>query len=371
MKDILVLGAGKIGGAITTMLQECGDYRLCVADRDESAARAAAAAGAASCQLDVEDRRPLEKVLEKYDAVVNALPYRASVAVATAARQARCHYFDMTEDRASTAAIRKLAAGADSVFMPQCGLAPGFVSIVAWDLANRFDALESVQLRVGALPRYPSNALKYNLTWNTEGLINEYCNSCEAIVDGQHTELPALEQLEHFSLDGVEYEAFNTSGGLGTLCESFAGRVRHLNYRTVRYPGHRDIVRMLLRDLKLCERRDLARELFEYALPATRQDVVLIFVTVTGEQNGRLVQESYANKLYGGETLSGIQCATAAGLCAVLDLLASGCLPDRGLIRQEDVRLGDFIDNRFGRHFRLPPSRMEEAHHEQGYRHVG
>src|SRR5690606_20418387 len=104
----------------------------------------------------------------------------------------------------------------------------------------------------------------------------------------------------------------NTSGGLGTLCESFAGRVRHLNYRTVRYPGHRDIVRMLLRDLRLCERRDLARELFEYALPVTRQDVVLIFVTATGEQNGRLVQESYANKLYGDETMSGIQRATAA-----------------------------------------------------------
>src|ERR1700761_8055418 len=86
----------------------------------------------------------------------------------------------------------------------------------------RFDTLRAVRLRVGPLPVYPSNALSYNLTWSTEGLINEYCEPCEAIVNGQRRETTALEELESFALDGVAYEAFNTSGGLGSLGETFA-----------------------------------------------------------------------------------------------------------------------------------------------------
>ena len=142
-------------------------------------------------------------------------------------------------------------------------------------------------MRVGALPKFPSNELKYNLTWSTDGLINEYCNECEAIHEGERVEARALDGYEHFSLDGIAYEAFNTSGGLGTLCETFDGKVRNLDYKTVRYPGHRDLIRMLARDLRLCERRELFLEVLENAVPATTQDVVLVFVTVTGERGGR------------------------------------------------------------------------------------
>jgi saccharopine dehydrogenase-like NADP-dependent oxidoreductase len=116
-------------------------------------------------------------------------------------------------------------------------------------LAKKFDSLQNLHLRVGALPTYPSNQLKYNLTWSTDGLINEYCNPCEAIVEGQLVQVPPLEELDNFSLDGVDYEAFNTSGGLGTLCDTLAGKVCNLHYRSVRYPGHRDIMKMLLQDL--------------------------------------------------------------------------------------------------------------------------
>jgi saccharopine dehydrogenase-like NADP-dependent oxidoreductase len=80
--------------------------------------------------------------------------------------------------------VRELAADASTAVIPQCGLAPGFVSIVAFDMAKRFEILDSVKLRVGALPQYPSNALNYNLTWSTDGVINEYCEPCEAIVNG-------------------------------------------------------------------------------------------------------------------------------------------------------------------------------------------
>lgn len=374
MKEILVLGAGKIGTVIAKMLAASGAYRVCLADND---ARVFEHMGTGqpfqALVLDVTDEAALLDALNGKYAVISALPYNLTALVGKAARAARVHYFDLTEDVRSTRLIKELAAGADTVFMPQCGLAPGFISIVAYDLAKKFDTLDCVQLRVGALPRYPSNALKYNLTWSTEGLINEYCNPCEAIVDGQLTEVPPLEQLEHFSLDGLEYEAFNTSGGLGTLCETLAGRVRNLNYRTVRYPGHRDIAKMLLQDLKLAQRRDLAVEIFEHALPETLQDVVLIFVTVTGEMNGRYLQESYANKVYSremlGSYLSGIQIATASGVCAVLDLVAGGSLPNRGFLRQEDVGLSDFLANRFGRNF-LPqrPDNREDDRHESANR---
>jgi saccharopine dehydrogenase-like NADP-dependent oxidoreductase len=209
-----------------------------------------------------------------------------------------------------------------------------------------------VRLRVGALPKFPSNALGYNLTWSTDGVINEYCEPCEAIVDGQRRETTAMEEVERFALDGIEYEAFNTSGGLGTLCETLQGKVRNLNYRTIRYPGHAAIMKTLLNDLGLRHRREVLKDVLEAAVPATVQDVVLVFVTVSGMKGGRLMQETYAHKVYarevGGVIRSAIQVTTAAGICASLDLLAEGVLPQQGFVRQEEIALHAFLDNRFG-----------------------
>lgn len=227
--------------------------------------------------------------------------------------------------------------------------------MAAHDLATRFDELESLTLRVGALPRYPTNALKYNLTWSTDGLINEYCNPCEAIVDGKPTLLQPLEGYEIFSLDGVDYEAFNTSGGLGSLAETLAGKVRSLRYLTVRYPGHRDIMLLLLQDLGLRDRRDLMRDVLETAVPMTKQDVVLVFITASGKIRGIREQVSavyrVTAKQVAGELWSSIQITTAAGICATLDMIRDGSLPSRGFIRQENIPLASFLENRFGRYF--------------------
>jgi saccharopine dehydrogenase-like NADP-dependent oxidoreductase len=210
-------------------------------------------------------------------------------------------------------------------------------------------------MRVGALPQYPSNALKYNMTWSTEGLINEYCNPCEAIHGGELREMLPLEGLEEFALDGVAYEAFNTSGGLGTLCDSYAGKVRDLNYKTIRYPGHNAIVKLLLNDLGLSNRRDLLKDVLEASIPGTPQDVIVIFVTVSGLRDGRLTQESYAKNVYGkeinGKRWSAIQLTTAAGICTMVDLVRNGSLPGKGLVRQEQADLKLFLGNRFGQHY--------------------
>lgn len=356
MKAVLLLGAGKIGEMIASLLVESGDYELLVGDRDGDAlARLAGQVKVATRVLDAGDPGELAAAMQGRFAVLSAMPFNFNPGIGAAAKAAGCHYLDLTEDVASTRAIKAMAAGSQTAFIPQCGLAPGFISIVAYDLAKRFDKLQNVHMRVGALPKYPSNALKYNLTWSTDGLINEYCNPCEAVVAGELKEVPPLEEMEHFSLDGITYEAFNTSGGLGTLAETLAGRVHNLNYRTVRYPGHRDILKVLLHDLRLNERRGLMKEIFEHAIPMTLQDVVLIFVTVSGYREGRFIQESYARKVYahdiGGRVWSAIQITTAAGICALLDMLASGALPASGFIRQEDVALDDFLANRFGAHY--------------------
>jgi saccharopine dehydrogenase-like NADP-dependent oxidoreductase len=354
MKKILVVGAGKIGQVVAALLAQAAGqprYRVVLADRDAAALPADAAFERLA--LDAADPRALAAALRGCFALLNAAPFQWAVPLAEAARGAGVHYLDLTEDVASTRRIREVAHGASTAFIPQCGLAPGYVSIAAADLVQRFERLDSVRLRVGALPAYPSNALNYNLTWSTDGVINEYCEPCEAIVDGRRTEVPALEEREEFTLDGVLYEAFNTAGGLGTLCETLEGKVRTLNYRTIRYPGHAAIMKALLHDLRLRDRRDVLKDILENALPATLQDVVIVFVTVAGWREGRLQQETYARKIYSqrlaGRMRSAIQITTASSLCAMLDLLAQGRLPQTGFVRQEDVALADFLGNRFGR----------------------
>jgi saccharopine dehydrogenase-like NADP-dependent oxidoreductase len=359
MREIALVGAGKIGSMIAELLVGSRDYAVTVIDRSrQQLDRLETAAAVTRVAADITQGNRLQRLLEGKYAVLSAAPYHATLLIAEAAKAAGVHYLDLTEDVASTRAVKQLAAGARTAFIPQCGLAPGFITIVASDLCSHFDELQDVRMRVGALPKFPSNALNYNLTWSTDGVINEYCEPCEAIVNGQLRETQPLEELEEFSLDGILYEAFNTSGGLGTLCETLAGKVRNLNYRTIRYPGHAAIMKALLNDLRLRDRRELLRDILENAVPITLQDVVIIFVTVSGKRGGELVQETYANKIYaapmGGRIRGAIQITTASAICAVLDLLSAGHLPQCGLIKQEEIGLAAFLANRFGRCYAMP-----------------
>jgi len=357
---LILLGAGKIGDAILNLLSHTGDYEITVADRDADRlayVTKAAFPNTTCVQIDLSDKNAVTEIIKGHKVTMSACPYFLTPIIASAAKLAKSHYFDLTEDVESTRVVKQLAENAETAFIPQCGLAPGFISIVANDVAKGFESLRDVSMRVGALPIYPNNALKYNLTWSTDGLINEYCNPCEAIVDGQLRETMPLEEIESFSLDGIDYEAFNTSGGLGTLCESLAGKVQNLNYKTVRYPGHRDIIKMLVRDLQLgqLDRRPILKEVMETAIHITKQDVVLVFVSVAGIREGRLEQESYAKKIYSqkvnGQLLSAIQLTTASGICAMVDMLIQGKLPQHGMVRQEQATLADFLANRFGQYY--------------------
>src|SRR5579864_7299304 len=329
MHRVLILGAGKIGALISGLLAESGSYRVQLGDIDGAAAEAVARAHASghlkAFALDAASEADLRTRLGEVDAVISSLPYYCNVAVAHAARAAGVHYFDLTEDVEVTRAVRAVAAGASRAFVPQCGLAPGFISIAAAELITHFDELRAVKLRVGALPQHPNNVLKYSLTWSTEGLINEYGNPCQAVSDGRVIEVAPLEGLEEIEIDGMRYEAFNTSGGLGSLAETHGRQVESMNYKTIRYPGHCEQMRLLMNDLKLNQDRATLKRVLENAVPQTLQDVVIVYAAVTGHQNAELREENYVSKIYpqmiAGRLWSAIQVSTASGLCAVLDLV--------------------------------------------------
>ncbi len=358
MKKVIVLGAGKIGTSIAKLLAHSGDYQITLGDIDKNALdRLGKQFSVVTKVINVADSASLTSELKQYDAVVSACSYHLNNGIAEAALHAGISYFDLTEDVATTEFVRKLAEKSKpgQIFMPQCGLAPGFIGILAHSMFHKFERVSKVKMRVGALPLYPSNMMMYNLTWSTDGLINEYCNPCEAIVDGELVKVQALEGLERFSLDGIDYESFNTSGGLGTLCETLKGKVYSLDYKTVRYQGHCYLMSFLTRSLKLNRRRALLKEILEEAVPITKQDVVLVFCEVDGWREGLFEQEADVRKIYNltlfDEHWSSIQITTAASLCTILDLNYEGKLPTTGFVKQEDVNYDDFINNRFGRYY--------------------
>ncbi|WP_410498230.1 saccharopine dehydrogenase C-terminal domain-containing protein [Chitinibacter sp. S2-10] len=358
---VTLVGAGKIGSSIAKLLAHSNDYQVTVLDTSAAALDLLKHQALVRTQQ-IAAQTELAPLLQGQRAVIAATAFDKNHHIAKAALAAGCSYFDLTEDTATTRAVRTLAhdAVAGQIFMPQCGLAPGFIGILAHDMASRFDVVDTVKMRVGALPQYPSNAIKYNLTWSTDGLINEYCNACDAIRHGQHITLQALEGLEHFALDGLEYEAFNTSGGLGTLCETWAGQIANMDYKTVRYVGHRDLMDFVVNGLKMGAdkaRRDQLKQILEAAIPVTLQDVVLVFVSACGHLNGQYRQITDARKIYHreifGEVWSAIQLTTASAAATALDLHFAGQLPDRGFVSQDAISLAMFLNNRFGQYYAI------------------
>lgn len=361
MHRVLVLGSGKIGSLISGLLAESGSYQVDLADVSAASAKAVAEAhglkNITAYGVDATKLDALAAHLKAHpvEAVLSSLPYQCNRTVAQACRDAGVHYFDLTEDVETTKAVIQISKGADKAFVPQCGLAPGFISIAANELISHFDEVHDAKLRVGALPQNPNNALKYSLTWSTDGLINEYGNTCYGLVDGKVTPLQPLEGLETIQLDGELYEAFNTSGGLGSLADTHAGKARSMSYKTMRYPGHCAQMQLLMFDLRMNEDRDTLKRILERSVPKTLQDVVLVYVSVTGKQNGEFIEENFVRKVYpqqiAGRLWGAIQVTTAAGITAVVDHVLANPGKFKGFVTQEQFRLGEILDNRFGKYY--------------------
>jgi saccharopine dehydrogenase-like NADP-dependent oxidoreductase len=338
---IAIVGAGKIGRTVRDMLNVGpGVFTTTLVDITPGA----------DAVLDARDANAVRTLARQHDAVVSALPFTLNCNVAGICAAEECSYFDFTEDTATTTCIQTLAGRSQkAVFVPQCGIAPGAINIIGASLVEPFDQVKSLELRVGALPLSATNEMKYYLSWSSEGLINEYLQPCDALYRGEHVKTLPLDGLEQVVIDGVTYEAFNTSGGVATMCETFAGRIEELNYKTVRYPGHRQHMRFLIRDLGLGTRPALLTQIFDQAVPETAQDLVLIYVNAVGLVRGRPQQVSYLKKVKAGESYpaTAIQTTTAAGMAAVLELWAKGTFQP-GFVRQEEIRLADFLATTWG-----------------------
>ena len=236
MQKIAVLGLGKVGRLAAFLLHEANfevtgfDTRVPSEDLPFDVRKLDVAAG------------DLAHAFNGFDAVLSCLPYHLNTAIAKAAHDLGLHYFDLTEDVPTTKAIMELAKTAKGVMAPQCGLAPGFVGIVGADLIAQFDECRSCRMRVGALPQHPTGLMGYSFNWSPEGVVNEYLNDCEVLEHGEIKWVSPMEWKERIYIDGVELEAFTTSGGLGTMCQTYLGRVPNIDYKTMRYPGHMDLM---------------------------------------------------------------------------------------------------------------------------------
>jgi saccharopine dehydrogenase-like NADP-dependent oxidoreductase len=350
--DILILGAGNIGRKIARNLSEYTVYSVMIADINKQAINHPDIFNTYTSLKHITSDNDIENLIQQNDIIINALPHTENIKIATLASEYDKSYFDLSEDVESTDYIKKLALSKtlsekNVIFMPQCGLAPGFINILAHSMVQEFDAVVDVKMRVGALPLSPSNAFKYNFTWSVDGLINEYINDGVAIENGKVVSTKGMEGLERIVIDGVEYEAFNTSGGAGSIIETLDGKVANVNYKTLRYPGHCDLMKVLLKDLKLENDRPTLKKILTDAIPYTNNDVVIIYASVSGLIDGKLVERIRSFKIYGDEECTAIQRTTAAGMCVAVDLFYNLELPESGFVRQEDISFDEFVINRF------------------------
>jgi saccharopine dehydrogenase-like NADP-dependent oxidoreductase len=391
MKKVLVLGGGKVGKSVAELLLACGtgNYAVTLADRDaanlkiaqDNIARLAKIVPHkvefATRVVDAKDQSAVRAALTGQDYVICMLPFDLVPGIAAMANELGVHYFDVTEDVEATEAVAEIqrSGKAKVALVPQCGLAPGYIAIAANGLARQFSEIHDLTLRVGALPQYPTNAIKYNVTWSAAGVVNEYCEPCNVMLDGKGVKVPALEGLENFSFEGVEYEAFYTSGGVGSLIDTLQSQKKvvgetKIAYKTIRYPGHRDIMKFLLQDLRLGVEhgkptasgrvfdRACAVDLIEHGISRTLEDVVVVFVNCIGIREGRRDQANFQRAVHAtnmfGRIWPAIELTTAAGVCAMVDMHRKGTLTQKGLVLQEECSIDAFNDTIFGLAYENP-----------------
>ena len=348
MENILVLGMGKVGTLVGLLLNRT--FKVTGMDNQEPHY---------NIKLpfevilgEVRDPHLMKSEMAKYDAVVSALPYFLNQPIAQLAHDLGVHYFDLTEDVQTTQFIQGLSKTSKKILAPQCGLAPGLIGIIGKDLTLSFDKLRDIELRVGALPRYPNGLLAYSFTWSPHGVINEYLNDAEAIHNGKKKWVPSLEGFEYINIEGQEFEAFTTSGGLGTLCDTFEGKVDTLNYKTIRYPGHGKLMKFLMYELILKEDNEALVRMLSTAKPPVEEDVVYVYAVVEGWKRNTLSRKEYFNTFYPieieGKKWRAISWTTAASLVAVVEMVATQKLPQKGFLKQEEIPFDKFLETPTG-----------------------
>lgn len=276
--------------------------------------------------------------------VINALPFFLNEKIATASFKAGCSYIDFTEDDKMADTVQSIYGDSGLKCAVKCGLAPGFVNYIGHNLIKQIRKPESLVISVGALPRSvsfgknsPENS--YNLTWSVDGLVNEYIRPCRVRLNGEEKSVDPLSVVETVLLDGVEYEAAYTSGGIGSLVKELTN-VPNVSYMTLRYPGHYDYVKDLL---KKSTDFDYLKKEFTDKFYHTNDDVIVVYANALGrDEDNQLIRRSYFQKFYGVNGLTGIQSTTAGSGVAMLEIMLKSQIS--GIINHADVDFKEFTD---------------------------
>ncbi|MBK9439123.1 MAG: saccharopine dehydrogenase NADP-binding domain-containing protein [Chloracidobacterium sp.] len=355
---ILVLGAGRMGhGAVFDLINNSPDVEsVTVADFDlkkaDAVADAVDPARVTPHHIDASNESDVARLMAGHDSVISCVNYWYNVSLSRAAIATGANFCDLggnnyivDEQLALDAAAK--AAGVNVI--PDCGLAPGMVSILAMHGAARFDSVDEIHIRVGGLPQNAQPPLNYQLVFSVEGLINEYIESARVIRDGKIVEVESMTELESLSFDGFPpLEAFQTSGGTSTLPDTFLGKIRELDYKTIRYAGHCDKFKTMI-DLGLCSSdeivadfvsttpRKVFAELLQKHLPADGPDYVLVRLDFAGAKDGaqRKLRYDIVDKLDESTGMSAMMRTTAFPASIIAQMMARGDVLSRGATPQE------------------------------------
>lgn len=303
-------------------------------------------------RLDAGDVGQAEKIFRGFDAVISAVTYKYNPGLAKSAIKARAHFFDMGGNNDAVNAefrLNSLAKSAGVVVIPDCGLAPGMVSVIAAGDLARFDKPESLYIRVGGLPQFPHPPLNYQMVFSAEGLINEYYEPVIAIKNGRKVVYPPMTHIEQLSFAGIgKLEAFTTSGGTSTLPKTFGRRLKNLDYKTIRYPGHCAQFKMML-DLGLADweevtadgcsvsPRSVLKAILDKKLSFGEPDLVLVRLTTEGKIGGktkRLISEIIDRQDKKSGLTAMMRC-TAFPVTIIAAMAAGGEITARGVVPQE------------------------------------
>jgi lysine 6-dehydrogenase len=361
--EIAVLGAGMMGrAAVHDLARAPGVTAVRVFDVDPARARAVAAehgAGkAVGSGLDASDVEALGEAIAGCDAALGAISYRFNAALSRCCIERGVHFCDLGGNNTvvqQQLAMSPRAREAGVAIVPDCGLAPGLVSILTARCLELMPDAQDVKLRVGGLPRHPEGPFGYQIVFSVEGLINEYKEPSYALRDGEIVEVPTLGELERLSFPPPfeQLEAFNTSGGASTLPWTLQGRVRNLDYKTIRYPGHRDLVSALFAlgladdrprpiDGGQVRPRKVLEAMMNEALASDAPDCILCLVEASGP-SGRVAFRLVDHHDH-STGLSAMMRCTAFPAAVVAHMLASGAIEDRGTLSQElSVPAGAFV----------------------------
>lgn len=363
----LVLGAGMMGRAVALDLARADDTEaVIVADVDMDRAQRVAAGlpgkKGKSMQLDATSRVDVVEAMRLAGCCVGATSYTMNEQLTRCALDAGCHFLDLGGNAAVVEAQKRLGEEAQNrnvLIVPNCGLAPGMALVLAAGGAEEFDTLDTIHIRVGGLPRFPQPPFNYQKVFAIEGLINEYSGQSVVIHDGKVTTADALTGLEELSFPPPfeKLEAFHTSGGSSLLPQMFDGKVRELNYKTIRYPGHCERMSILFEvgfasldpvqlGSQVFTERELFSQLLERKLPRSGPDVVLVRVDIAGAKEGRDSSLRFQIVDFGdkSDNISAMMRTTAYPTSLIAQMVSRSIIERRGVATPEEcVPLPQFL----------------------------